>query len=137
MLSAFNYSEFVCILGSLTIWDLRHNTYPVNVLNAHEGAVSEIQFHPDHPDQLFSCSSAGEIWHWSTKSRNSIPGLMSDSELSVWLVPENIKCKLEVFTLMPTLGKPINTLDLNRNKVLCGCDNEAVYLISGINFFHQ
>lgn len=121
--------------GSLTIWDLRQNTYPVNVLNAHEGAVSEIQFHPDHPDQLFSCSSAGEIWHWSTKSRSSISDFSNDSEMSVWVTPENVKCRLEVFTLMSTLGKPINSLDLNRNRVLCGCDNEAIYLISGVSFY--
>lgn len=61
--------------------------------------------------------------------------LATECEMSVWVTPENVKYKLEVFTLMPTLGKPINSLDLNRDKVLCGCDNEAVYLISGVNFY--
>ncbi|CAH0558752.1 unnamed protein product [Brassicogethes aeneus] len=119
-------------LGSLTTWDLRHNTYPVNVLNAHEGSISEIQFHPDNPDQLFSCSSAGEIWHWSTKGKAGIT--MEDS--NIWLAPDNIKNKLEVFTLMPNLGKPINSLDLNRNRIICGCDNEAIYLINGITLYN-
>ncbi|XP_028132320.1 nucleoporin Nup43 [Diabrotica virgifera virgifera] len=120
-------------LGSLTTWDLRHNTYPVNVLNAHEGAVSEIKFNPECPDQLFTCSSSGEIWHWTTKA-TAVPSLLLDTtEANVWLAPDNVKNKLDVFTLMPTLGKPINSLDLNRNKVICGCDNEAIYLINGVN----
>lgn len=112
---------------------MRHNTYPVNVLNAHESSVSEIQFHPDYPDQLFSCSSSGEIWHWTTKNKSNLSNISTDSEVNVWLAPDNVKSKLEVFTLMPVLGKPINTLDINRTKVICGCDNEAIYLISGIN----
>nr|CAH7742510.1 unnamed protein product [Callosobruchus chinensis] len=118
-------------LGALTTWDLRHNTYPINVLNAHEGAITEIQFHPDQPDHLFSCSSAGEIWHWSTKAK-TVSSLIPDSDTNVWLTHDNVKNKLEVFTLMPTLGKAINTLDLSKNAVICGCDNEAIYLINGV-----
>ncbi|XP_030762487.1 nucleoporin Nup43 [Sitophilus oryzae] len=120
-------------LGAITTWDLRQNTFPVNVLNAHEGSINEIHFHPDHPDQLFSCSSAGEIWHWSTKNKHQSFMGLEDSDVNVWLAPDNVKNKLEVFTLMPTLGKSINTLDLNKNKVICGCANEAIYLINGIN----
>ncbi|XP_066140694.1 nucleoporin Nup43 [Euwallacea fornicatus] len=119
-------------LGALTTWDLRQNTYPVNVLNAHEGSIMEIQFHPDNPDNLLSCSSAGEIWHWFTKTKSRYPKKGEAPETNVWLAPENVKNKMDVLTLMPTLGKSINSLDLNRNKVICGCDNEAIYLINGI-----
>ncbi|CAG9859285.1 unnamed protein product [Phyllotreta striolata] len=116
-------------LGALTTWDLRQHNYPINVLNAHEGAISEIQFNSEYPDQLFSCSSAGEIWNWNIKG-DTTPTLLSNNiESNVWLAPE-VKNKLEVFTLMPALGKPINSLDLNRNKVICGSDNEAIYLIN-------
>lgn len=114
---------------------MRQNTYPVNVLNAHDGVISEIQFHPDHPDQLFSCSSAGELWQWSTKTKNNLPVGLENTDTNVWLAPDNVKNKLEVFTLMPTLGKPINTLDLNRNRVICGCDNEAIYLINNVTLY--
>ncbi|EFA03069.1 nucleoporin Nup43 [Tribolium castaneum] len=118
--------------GSITIWDLRQNTYPVNVLDAHEGGVMEIHFHPDHPDQLFTCSTDGDVWHWSPKCGSASSLLNGEN---VWLASEAIKNKLDVFTLMPKLHKPINSLDVNRNKVLCGCDNEAVYLINGVNVF--
>ncbi|XP_048526046.1 nucleoporin Nup43 [Dendroctonus ponderosae] len=120
-------------LGALTTWDLRQQTFPVNALNAlnaHEGAITEIQFHPDNPDHLFSCSTTGELWHWSTKTRYTL-GFASE-ETNVWLAPENVKSKMEVLTLMPTLGKPINSLDVSKNKVICGCDNEAIYLVNGI-----
>lgn len=93
----------------------------------------EIHFHPDHPDQLFTCSTAGDVWHWSPKMGGSSLGLL-EGEI-IWLASDAIKNKLDVFTLMPKLHKPINSLDVNRNKVLCGCDNEAVYLISGVNVF--
>ncbi|XP_050304526.1 nucleoporin Nup43 [Anthonomus grandis grandis] len=120
-------------LGALTSWDLRVNTYPVNVLNAHEGSISEISFHPDDPDHLFTCSSAGELWHWSTKNKNKYSIDLQQEESNVWLAPENVKNKMEVLTLMPTLAKPINTLDISNCKVLCGCDNEAIYLINGVS----
>ncbi|RZC32495.1 nucleoporin Nup43 [Asbolus verrucosus] len=119
--------------GSITIWDLRQNAYPVNLLDAHEGSISEIHFHPDHPNQLFTCSGAGDVWHWSPKSGGmATAGLTAEN---VWLASETIKNKLDVFTLMPKLHKPINSVDVNRNKVICGCDNEAMYLINGINIF--
>lgn len=133
----FEFLKVIIYLGSVTIWDLRQNTYPVNLLDAHEGMVLDLQFHPDHPDHLFSCSSSGDIWHWAPKMQPA-PIIGLDSvESNVWLASEAIKNKLDVFNLMPKLHKPVNCLDLNRNKVLCGCDNEAIYLINGINLFNS
>ncbi|XP_022909019.1 nucleoporin Nup43 [Onthophagus taurus] len=121
--------------GSLTVWDLRHNTYPLNLLSAHSDSVTELQFHPDHPDQLFTSSSSGELWHWMVNKQNRL--LINDDEpdSNVWLLGDSIKNKLEVYALMSKLHMPINTLDLNRNRILCGCDNEAIYLISNIKLY--
>lgn len=115
------------------MWDLRHNTFPVNLLSAHTDSVSEIHFHPNHPDQLFSCSNAGEIWHWTSPVKQS--STSSNIEAAPMFLTENIKNSLEVYALMPKLHKPVNSLDVNRNKVLCGCDNEAIYLISDVGLF--
>lgn len=52
--------------GSISVWDLRKSTHPVNVLNAHKNSVCEIAFHQEQPDHLFSCSFSGELWHWNT-----------------------------------------------------------------------
>ncbi|CAH1175603.1 unnamed protein product [Phaedon cochleariae] len=114
-------------LGALTTWDLRNSTYPVNVLDAHDGGVAEVLFDADRPDRLFSCSGAGQLWRWGTR------GAGGNATPDVWLAPDNVKGKLDVFALMPTLHQPINSLDLNRNRVICGCDNEAIYLINGVD----
>ncbi|KAF5295321.1 hypothetical protein FQA39_LY13186 [Lamprigera yunnana] len=125
--------------GSLTVWDLRQNVFPINLLNAHSETVSEIQFHPDHPDQMFSCSFSGELWHWITNKPVSQAGgkllTITEMETNPWLSTESIKNKFEVFMLMPKLHKPINGIDLSRNRVLCGCDNEAIYLINNVNIY--
>lgn len=121
--------------GSLTVWDLRLNTFPVTLLSAHSNAVSEMQFHPNNPDHLFTCSNSGELWHWSTinQSKHSKLLSMETEPTNPWFCNENIKNKLEVFNLMPKLHKPVNSLNLQRNKLICGCDNEAVYLVNNIS----
>lgn len=120
--------------GSITVWDLRHNTFPINMLSAHAEAVSEMQFHPDHPDVLCSASTSGELWLWRTSRTNTINALLGgDAEENPWCLSEGSKSKLETFWMIPRVHKPINCLDLDRNKALCGCDNEAIYLVNDIN----
>lgn len=98
--------------------------------------MSEIQFHPNYPDQLFSCSSAGEIWHWTTPPKAGSSTSLPETDSNPLFLTESIKNSLEVFALMPKLHKPINSLDINKNKILCGCDNEAIYLINDVNLFN-
>lgn len=124
--------------GSLIIWDLRQNTFPVNLLSAHSESVSEIHFHPDQPDQLFTCSNSGEVWHWLNNKQSALSNSLLNYEAvdtNPWFTSEASKNKFEVFMLMPKLHKSVNSLDLNRNQLLCGCDNEAVYLINNINIY--
>lgn len=107
----------------------------MNLLSAHSESVSEIHFHPDHPDQLFSCSSSGELWHWITNRSGTLLST-ENVETNPWFSTDSIKNKFEVFMLMPKLHKPVNSLDLNRNRVLCSCDNEAIYLINNVNVYN-
>ncbi|XP_069668662.1 nucleoporin Nup43 isoform X2 [Periplaneta americana] len=123
--------------GSLTVWDLRRNTFPVTLLSAHSDTVSELHFHPDRPEHLFTCSMSGEVWHWNTSSMSrparlgtTLPEFSGDE--NPWLNSDAAKHRLEVFTLMPQLHKPVNSLDVNKNRVVCGCDNEAVYVLKNI-----
>lgn len=126
--------------GSITVWDLRQTSYAVP-LAAHSGLVSEMIFHPDRPDHLFSCSSNGESWHWDTSSvsRSGRPGQnMSWTGIdplqneNPWLNTDAVKHRLNVVPLMPTLHKGVNSVDVNKDKVVVGCDNEAVYVISDV-----
>ncbi|XP_067012386.1 nucleoporin Nup43 [Anabrus simplex] len=122
--------------GSLTVWDLRHNNYPVTLLSAHSGSVSELKFHPDRPEHLLSCSTGGEVWHWDTTSMSRGTRFSASSGSSIeenpWLQSDAAKHRFEVFSLMPTLHKPINSLDINRTRAICGCDNEAFYVFNDV-----
>lgn len=125
--------------GALAVWDLRVNTYPASLLNAHAAAVSEIQFHPDHPQRLFTCSAGGEIWHWNTStmmkqitSTTNATASFNESTVNPWLMSDEDRDNLEVTSLMTDLHKPINSIDCNKNMILCGCDNEAVYIIKNV-----
>ncbi|XP_044740603.1 nucleoporin Nup43 [Chrysoperla carnea] len=123
--------------GLISVWDLRQNMYPVTTLNAHTQAVAEIQFHPSHPNKLFSCSMGSELWAWNSNSKyitNNMLNMTQISDENIWLNADLSKDKLEILSLMPNLNLPMNSLDVNRDKVLCGCDNEAIYVINNIEY---
>lgn len=117
--------------GSITVWDLRHNNVPVTLMSAHSQAVSELQFHPDRPEHVFTCSLSGELWHWDTTAmtRLTAENIMEENP---WLSGDVAKHRMEVFSLMQPLHLPVNSLDVNQTRLVCGCDNEAVYVIKNI-----
>ncbi len=42
-------------------------------------AVWELKFHASHPDNLFSCSEDGSVWHWDGSNINSAaPGVKGE-----------------------------------------------------------
>ncbi|XP_049827320.1 nucleoporin Nup43 [Schistocerca gregaria] len=117
--------------GALVVWDLRHSIYPITVLNAHSSSIKDLEFHPDRPEHLFSCSADGGIWHWKTEgSRVSQLTKMTDTtaEESPWVSGAVAKQRIQIYALMPQLHKPINSLDVSKANVIFGCDNEAVYI---------
>ncbi|CAG2055932.1 unnamed protein product [Timema podura] len=99
--------------------------------------VSEIHFHPERPEHLFTCSLSGEFWHWNTTSMVRSSQVSSISDLTIeenpWLSSESAKHRLEVTSLMPQLHKPVNSFDVNKTRAVCGCDNEAVYMFTRLN----
>ncbi|XP_053977498.1 nucleoporin Nup43 [Hylaeus volcanicus] len=115
--------------GSLTVWDLRHNTYPMSQLNAHAKAVSEILFHPARPENLFTCSTSGELWHWNNSQHSK---LSLDPSNTHWLNTIGTNGKVNVTSLCSAMHKPINSIDIDRSTLLFGCDNEAMYIIRDI-----
>ncbi|XP_070568783.1 nucleoporin Nup43-like isoform X2 [Ptychodera flava] len=54
--------------GVLTIWDMRQESFPVTLLDAHSTNMWELKFHPTNPDHLFTCSEDGSVWHWDNTS---------------------------------------------------------------------
>lgn len=127
--------------GMLCIWDLRHDRQPITLLNAHSMAMMEIKFHPINPDHLFTCSQEGSVWHWDATFLKSAPtgskvGKTTETSGEVqnpWLNCNASKHRLEITSLLKYSTLPINSVDIMNNVLLCGSDNEAVYIIHGFN----
>lgn len=112
--------------GAVAVWDLRMNQFPTSLLNAHAAGVTEMQFHPENPNKLLTSSVSGEIWDWNVD-------MLTKKGLEEY-VPLEDKTTLNVTSLMPALHKPINTLHCDRGRILCGADNEAIYLIKNLKY---
>ena len=133
--------------GMLAFWDLRSQVHPVTLLNAHDQAVSEIQFHEQQPEHMFSCSQNGDVWHWNGsnilgKNSNELnfgnqmtPNQSSYTVMdtaSQWLNSEAVKNRVETQSMMAQQALPVNSIDVIGNSMLAGGDNEAMYLIPNI-----
>eukprot|EP00096_Caligus_rogercresseyi_P002866 TRINITY_DN15201_c0_g1_i1.p1 TRINITY_DN15201_c0_g1~~TRINITY_DN15201_c0_g1_i1.p1 ORF type:complete len:373 (-),score=79.15 TRINITY_DN15201_c0_g1_i1:21-1139(-) len=127
--------------GMIAFWDFRKERYPVTILNAHKGAVSEVHFHHQSPDHIFSCSQNGDIFHWDasavTRANLISFGNMNTDEMhkgisSPWLSSEAIKHRVETTSLMSKQYLPINSLDALGSSLLFGGDNEAIYIFSSV-----
>lgn len=117
--------------GALAVWDLRMNSYPTSLLNAHSAGVTEMQFHPENPHKLITSSVSGEIWDWNMESM--IKSARGPDNQLVWMPLED-KNAMIVNSLMPMLHKSINTVDCDKGRILCGADNETVYLIKNFKY---
>lgn len=135
--------------GMLAFWDLRKEKHPVTLLAAHSGPVSEVQFHHQQPENVFSCSQNGEVLHWNGANINNKPtasifgqsgntappvSTLSTNLACPWLNSEAVKNRVEVENLMMKQPLPLNSLDTIGNSIVFGGDNEAVYVIPDILF---
>lgn len=112
--------------GSLAVWDLRMNEFPTSLLSAHSSGVTEMQFHPENPNKFITCSLSGDVWDWNMES---LTKKSADSYL-----PLDDKATLNVNSLMPSLHKAVNSIHCDKGRVLCGADNEAIYLIKNLKY---
>ncbi|KAK3580498.1 hypothetical protein CHS0354_001096 [Potamilus streckersoni] len=140
--------------GVLSVWDLRQEKYPVTLLEAHSAPMWEVKFHPNHPDHLFTCSEDGSVWHWNASTVGaasagagllagtgagsgggiafaaSMPGGSgpNPSHSCPWLTLDVSRHKMDITSLLPTQKNlPVNSIDIERQILLCGTDEEAIY----------
>nr|ALS04472.1 nucleoporin Nup43 [Acartia pacifica] len=119
--------------GVLAVWDLRQGRHPTTILAAHSAPISEVKFHPDQPDHVFTCSQNGELWHWNGSSiRTYTAGAAPSTAASPWLSSEAVKHKVETTSLATQQPLPINSVDVLGHAVLYGGDNEAFYILNNI-----
>ncbi|XP_076373919.1 nucleoporin 43 [Tachypleus tridentatus] len=132
--------------GSLCIWDMRQESHPVTILNAHATSMMEVCFHPTSPNHLFTSSLDGAVWQWNASGLKTAPlnitgtprgsGLSTISQTGLgnpWLICDASKHRLEIDSLLPPFVKAINSLDVEATVLVCGTDSEAVYLVTGLN----
>lgn len=117
--------------GAIAVWDLRMNSFPISLFTAHSAGVTEMQFHPENPNKLISTSVYGDIWDWNMEMMTKITRTQ-DNQLA--LMPLGDKNAMNVHALMPSLHKPINSLHCDKDRILIGADNEAVYLIKNFKY---
>ncbi|XP_073255676.1 nucleoporin Nup43-like [Porites lutea] len=139
--------------GVLSIWDMRQELYPVTLLEAHAAEIWEVKFHPLSPDNLFTCSEDGSLWHWdgtsvAVQSVTGLPGANKSflpssigngagigggyDSISPWLSVDATKHKMETFSLLPYNRLSINSLDIQSKHLLSGSDCEAIFIIKDL-----
>ncbi|KAK2154683.1 hypothetical protein LSH36_260g01003 [Paralvinella palmiformis] len=145
--------------GTLCIWDMRQDKFPVTLLSAHSADMWELKFHTTHPDNLFSCSEDGSVWHWdrsAASAYSNVPNLIAQKDASLfgkspfssslltpaaskiptvsspWLSSEASKQCLDITDLMTGNTMPVNTLDIVDTTLLCGTDGGQIYTVKNL-----
>lgn len=126
--------------GVIGIWDVRQDTSPVTLIEANSAEVWEVRFHPQHPDNLFTCSEDGSCWFWDGSSMVSQTNYQSclqmddlpSSSASVWLYVDANKKKLETFSLLPFNKMAVNSFDLNHSSLVCSTDAESIMFVHNL-----
>lgn len=115
--------------GMLAIYDMRKVQTPVTVLNGPDDCLTQVRFHPDKADHLFTSSESGAVWHWGT-----LDGKLgsTNSSTNVWLSGDLAAQQLDIKEVLPTLPLAVNSVDVSGERLICGGDNEAFYYLSNI-----
>jgi len=124
--------------GVLAFWDLRGNQdYPLSVVKAHSDAVSEVHFHEQQPDHMFSCSQSGDVWHWNgssvAKTAATSSGVFNTSTVqNIWLNSELVKNRVDTKPMMAKQSLPVNSMSIFGSSVLVAGDSEAIFVIPDV-----
>ncbi|XP_064628624.1 nucleoporin Nup43-like [Lineus longissimus] len=135
--------------GNLCTWDMRQEKCPVTLMEGHSSDMWEVRFHRSNPNHLFTCSEDGTVWHWDCSGVTSsmpittgvglggtVPHSAPRPAVSAgnpWTTNESTKHRMEINDILPgDNNMPINTLDINGNTLICGSDNEAIFIIPGL-----
>jgi nuclear pore complex protein Nup43 len=147
--------------GTLYLWDMRQEKYPITLLAAHSSSMWEVHFHPSHPTHLFSCSNDGSLWHWDSSEARlqpigmagtgsvraegagasllgsstlapSIGGSANTTIVNSWLMGDAARRHLVVKDLFAGNTVSVNSLDVSGSTLLCGTDGEQICVMKGL-----
>ncbi|XP_050420904.1 nucleoporin Nup43 [Adelges cooleyi] len=115
--------------GDVGVWDMRTNSLLTTMSSGDTSALTELAFHPLEPDHMFSCSFGGRLLQWSSKKSYMCRNDPGDLEYSnFWVNTDKVKTRLSVNDVIKPIYSPINSLDIQKQQLVCGADNEAIYL---------
>eukprot|EP00047_Mylnosiga_fluctuans_P005380 m.240140 g.240140 ORF g.240140 m.240140 type:complete len:332 (+) comp13614_c0_seq1:114-1109(+) len=106
--------------GHVLVWDIRKPSQPVSITKAHEADIWDIRFHPSNCNNLFTCSEDGQALHW----RRTGSGEFSLAGSTV-----------QTTSLVGSPGLGINSIDGAAEIAVCGTDNAALAVITGLDTF--
>lgn len=110
-------------------------------------SVWEVKFHPACPDNLFTCSEDGSLWHWDATTRltpafTSTPAARpiglgitagSGTSYSPWLIGDSAKSEIRATNLLPWHRLPVHSLDVQMRSLVCGTDSEAIIVMNDLS----
>ncbi|XP_072021961.1 nucleoporin Nup43-like isoform X1 [Amphiura filiformis] len=136
--------------GLLNVWDLRKEKFPVTLFDGHQGHIWEVKFHPGNPDNLFTCSEDGMVLHWDGTGGQTaasaatgvgvgggfglggLPNKPSNADhISPWLSTDPSR-PIDTNEVLPANTMPVNSLDVDGDRLVCGTDGEAIFVASNI-----
>lgn len=102
-------------------------------------SVLDIGFHIRHPDNLFSCSMDGALFHWdgsqsriqTTTQRGLENSSMASDTGGPWLSGAVARGKIDICNLLPSNSMPVNSLDVEANAghVIAVTDEESLFVV--------
>jgi len=100
--------------------------------------VWDVKFHPAYPNNLFTCSQDGFLWHWdATPTGTQIAGQsqslqatrQSEPTNSPWLSGAVAQGKVEISNYLYDNKLPVNSLAVESRHLLCGSDSAALFVV--------
>ncbi|KAG0256942.1 Nucleoporin Nup43 [Mortierella polycephala] len=106
--------------GGVAVWDVRNLSHPeIAGIKVHNSIVWEVQFHPNQPDKLISCSQDGSLatLNWRQAMEDHVHDIRNTSDDSVATYWSSIRSVLSV-----------NSLDYHNraNVLLAGSDSGGI-----------
>lgn len=123
--------------GLISVFDARNLPVPVQVFSTTDEALSELRFHPNRHSVLFSVSCNGSIWQWSNFFQLFDPlrkhdGVGLDGAVDQSLLLEYKTVQPDVKCLLSNNKFLTNCIDLDRDRLICGTDNECIIAIKSL-----
>lgn len=116
--------------GAVSLWDLRSPTRPTATIAGHDQPIVELRFHPDLPDQLFSCGLDGRLLHWHCN-----PGLKGDHTSTPWLAAGVARGEVETRAVLAVAPYSVDACDPCEDALLAVSGNEALYVVANLSLY--